>query len=183
MHVVWGNAHFLPLRLLLPHACGVSFAWTPLNHIKGWPRCHLLCRTHFAHYQSVRWSDWKIGVSYRIVGSFEGEKLSRFCSNSQTFSLWNWGAWHLLAATPAKYFVKVFSVKILFPPNRKSFLPQKFPPILYLMQKKRSGVWPYSYPGGSGVLIRTAGLLLNKYLLYGIVNLLVSSGVVMATRP
>ena len=41
------------------------------------------------------------------------------------------GAWHLLAATPASK-LQVFSAKILFPPTRESFLPRKFPTIRYL---------------------------------------------------
>ena len=67
--------------------------------------------------------------------TFEGENFCEFWGFVPKFSVWNLGAWHLLAAqlvppasTPRKFSArKSFCLSI-----HKSFLPQKFPTIWYL---------------------------------------------------
>ena len=71
--------------------------------------------------------------NYHIEENFWGRKLSwisRFCGYTRKFSPWNLGRgvlWHGQSEQSAK----VFSVKIVFSPICKSFLPQKFTTIRY----------------------------------------------------
>ena len=67
---------------------------------------------------------------YHIAGNFQGRKLRGFIAIRESF-LCEIGGRGIFGSDTSKPFAKVFSVKILFPPNRESFFPRKFPAIRY----------------------------------------------------
>ena len=67
---------------------------------------------------------------YHIAGNFQGRKLQGFIAIRKSF-ICEIGGRGIFGSDTSEPFAKVFSVKILFPPNRESFIPRKFPAIRY----------------------------------------------------
>ena len=125
--------------------------------------------------------DWSL-LPYS--GKFRGRKTFEVLQQfANVFSV-KLGGMASFGSNTSQVLRESFLRKNLISAKSQKFSPSKVSPYIVPHAKKAVRCLTlFIYPGGSGVLIRTAGLLLNKYLLYGIVNLLVSSGVVMATRP
>ena len=83
---------------------------------------HLSCTFSWEEYTT---RPLRIPYSWKLLREKKLEWISRFCSYLQNFS--PIGGVASFGCDTSEQSVKVFSTKILFPPNRKSFPPRKFP--------------------------------------------------------
>ena len=125
----------------LPHSCHGSHAGEYMSHLISLDHCFhseritkirtRLKPVHVVACVGIMVRETVYVILYHIVGNFQGRKhlrISRFYGYLRKFSLWNFGAWHLLLA-PASNLQNFSPWKSFFPPICESFLPRKFPAI------------------------------------------------------